>query len=163
MDKNLLHYMAVPINVVLQQDWLEKKSTLNLSKYTQVYVYSIAELEDKDFKQILELLQNNFNSRAKIWYAIKHVEYIACVYSLQDDKQPIVACALLCGGTIRSIEYVCTDSKHRGNSLATNAVKELIHFTFTYLPDTPHLTLVSKPELRSLYENCGFTCIAESD
>jgi citrate lyase synthetase len=162
MDKKLLHYICVPKNLVENHDNWEDFTYYDTLIFDQFCFANVEDLDKKDFDDIFNLIFQNFYSKDKIWKAIRHAEKIIYIRTNLEESLPIVACALLCGETIRSVEYVCVDEKYRGNDLATYMIRNLIDFVYYNLPDTPHLTLVSKPELRQLYEGCGFKVVAES-
>ena len=159
MDKKKLHYIAVPANVVSGKKGWRDLLEIDSDDVQSVGIYSFNELDTSDYKDLLDLFKQCFNSADKFLRSIRHTEYVAAI---RDYDWKIVGAAFLCGANCMSIEHVMIDEKFRRKGLATYLVRNIIDFTFRNLPEVPHLTLVSKPELHSLYEGCGFQCVAES-
>ncbi len=105
-------------------------------------------------KQLWELVATQFNTRSKflaIWSGVRFV----CVHRAQDGSADGF---LLINAPVNwQIDYVVVRPDARGQGIAHALIVEAVNQAFTR--GVPYVMLTSKPELRPLYESCGFIVI----
>jgi ribosomal protein S18 acetylase RimI-like enzyme len=109
-------------------------------------------------KLIWELISTQFRTRSKflaIWPGVRFV-------ALHRDGEDSVDGFLLVSSPVNwQIDYVVVRPDARGQGIAAALVVETLNQAFLHY--VPHVMLMSKPSLRTLYESCGFTVVGSSD
>ncbi len=102
-----------------------------------------------------ELISNQFRTRSKFLAVWSGVRYVA----LHRDAEGQADGFLVVNAPVSwQIDYVVVQPSSRGQGIAPALVTETMNQAFQR--GVPYVMLTSRPELRGLYESCGFVVVA---
>ena len=108
-------------------------------------------------KQLWDLLSTQFRTRSKFLAVWSGVQFVS-VHRAADGSADGL---LLVNAPVNwQIDYVVVRPDARGHGIARALIAETVNQA--YLRGVPHVTLTSKPELRDMYEGCGFQVMEDS-
>jgi ribosomal protein S18 acetylase RimI-like enzyme len=144
MTESDLHYFYRPVRL--------QPSTL------PVEFLSVSEFlsDEPACRTLWELVSSQFHTRSKFLAVWTGVRFVA-IHRAEDGSADGF---LLVNAPVNwQIDYVVVHPDARGRGIAGALISEALNQA--YLRGAPYVMLTSKPELRGLYEGCGFIVVSQ--